>query len=138
MFQALHTAVYCHWVSCVQLARHIANCIVYAPPPRALLQNAMVLALDEATANVDRATDALIQEALTDFAHAKPSSGRVLMVIAHRIDTIMDCDQLLVLSNGVLKENGPPRALAAKPGGMFASMVEAATAAASNSGRDTK
>lgn len=46
-------------------------------------------------------------------------------MIAHRIDTILDCDHLLVLSGGELVEQGPPGALAAA-GGVFARLVGAA------------
>lgn len=42
----------------------------------------------------------------------------------------MDCDQLLVLSNGVLEEQGPPAELAARRGGRFCGMVEAASSGA--------
>ncbi len=93
---------------------------------RALLADARVLALDEATANVDRATDALIQDALRRFAHDDEGGGRVLLVIAHRIDTVMDCDQLLVLAGGRLQEAGPPAELASRPGGTFGRMAAAA------------
>ena len=53
---------------------------------------------------------------------------RTLLVIAHRIDTIMDCDQLLVLSHGHLVECGSPGKLVAKDGGVFAGLVAAAAA----------
>jgi ATP-binding cassette subfamily C (CFTR/MRP) protein 4 len=100
---------------------------------RALLQDARVLALDEATANVDRSTDALIQQSLREFAGGADgmANGRVLLVIAHRIDTILDCDHLLVLSNGHLVEQGSPKQLASGDAGtgVFAGMVEAAKAA---------
>jgi ABC-type multidrug transport system fused ATPase/permease subunit len=52
------------------------------------------------------------------------------ILIVYRIDTIMDCDQLLVLSNGELVETGVPTQLASASGGMFAGMVAAAKAAA--------
>lgn len=66
------------------------------------------------------------QGALSDFAHTQ---GRVLLVIAHRIDTIMDCDALLVLNAGRLVEQGRPSELQARPGSLFGSMVAAAKAA---------
>ncbi len=69
-----------------------------------------MLVLDEATANVDRDTDALILTALDEHVHppahaatsahraatAASGDGKVLLIIAHRIDTIMDADHLLV------------------------------------------
>jgi ABC-type multidrug transport system fused ATPase/permease subunit len=99
---------------------------------RALLADAAVLALDEATANVDAATDAAVGRAV---AAARRSSldgagggarRRTLLVIAHRVDTIMGLDQLIVLADGALVEAGPPRELAARAGGAFAAMAGAA------------
>lgn len=97
---------------------------------RALLQDAAILALDEATANVDRGTDAVIQAAVKKACSGGGGRKRTLLVIAHRIDTIMDCDQLLVLANGKLIEQGPPQELAsASTDGTFSKMVAAARAA---------
>lgn len=92
---------------------------------RALLQQCAVMALDEATANIDRATDSLIQSALRRVV-ATQGSSRTLLVIAHRINTILDCDKVLVLSQGTLLEQGAPNGLIAR-GGHFAGMVQAAT-----------
>ena len=90
---------------------------------RALLTEAKILALDEATANVDRLTDSLIQESLRALIAEK---SKTLLVIAHRIDTVMDCDLLLVLDGGVLAEFGSPAELLGRKGGHFASMVNTA------------
>src|SRR6185436_4651128 len=68
---------------------------------RALLKNAPILVLDEATASVDTATEKLIQEALERLmAH------RTSFVIAHRLSTIRRADQILVLRHGEILERG--------------------------------
>jgi ATP-binding cassette subfamily B protein/subfamily B ATP-binding cassette protein MsbA len=68
---------------------------------RALLKNAPILILDEATASVDTATEKLIQEALERLmAH------RTSFVIAHRLSTIRNADQILVMRHGEIVERG--------------------------------
>lgn len=79
--------------------------------------------MDEATANVDRATDALIQKSLHSLI---AQNEKTLLIIAHRIDTVMDCDLLLVLDNGELVEFGSPHKLLSQDNGIFAGMVAAA------------
>ena len=68
---------------------------------RALLKNAPILILDEATASVDTATERLIQEALHRLM-----ANRTSFVIAHRLSTIRDADQILVLRQGQIIERG--------------------------------
>jgi ATP-binding cassette, subfamily B, bacterial len=68
---------------------------------RALLKNAPILILDEATASVDTATEKLIQEALERLM-----AGRTSFVIAHRLSTIRNADQILVLRQGEIVERG--------------------------------
>jgi len=92
-------------------------------PYRSLLTNAKILALDEATANVDRVTDALIQQSLKNVISQR---DKTLLIIAHRIDTVLDCDLLLILDSGRFVELGSPSSLMAKKDGLFATMVEAA------------
>jgi len=68
---------------------------------RALLKNAPILILDEATASVDTATERLIQEALERLM-----ANRTSFVIAHRLSTIRRADQILVLRQGQIIERG--------------------------------
>src|SRR5207237_8702349 len=78
---------------------------------RALLKNAPILILDEATASVDTATERLIQEALERLiAH------RTTFVIAHRLSTIRKADQILVLRHGEIVERGSHRELIEQDG----------------------
>jgi ATP-binding cassette, subfamily C (CFTR/MRP), member 4 len=85
---------------------------------RALLTRNSILVLDEATASVDRRTDQLIQEALQ-----KAFSTGTILAIAHRLDTVIDYDYVLVLGKGQVLEFGPPAELLRRPCGYFASMV---------------
>ena len=68
---------------------------------RALLKDAPILILDEATASVDTATERLIQEALERLM-----AGRTTFVVAHRLSTIRNADQILVLRQGEIVERG--------------------------------
>lgn len=80
---------------------------------RALLHETRVLVLDEATASVDHKTDQIIQETIR-----KNMSERTVITIAHRLNTIMDSDRILVLDKGEIKEfDTPERLLEAK--GLF-------------------
>jgi ABC-type multidrug transport system fused ATPase/permease subunit len=78
---------------------------------RALLTDAPILILDEATASVDTATERLIQEALERLM-----KGRTSFVIAHRLSTIGKADQILVLKEGSITEHGTHETLLAKKG----------------------
>ncbi|NXK44826.1 MRP6 protein, partial [Chauna torquata] len=90
---------------------------------RALLQKAKVLILDEATAAIDLETDLQIQSTLrTQFKES------TVLTIAHRINTIVDCDRILVLENGRIAEFDTPEQLIAQKGLFYRLMEESGLA----------
>uniref|UniRef100_H3GAV0 Uncharacterized protein n=1 Tax=Phytophthora ramorum TaxID=164328 RepID=H3GAV0_PHYRM len=86
---------------------------------RALLKDSQVVVLDEATANVDTATDALIQTTIQETFAAK-----TVLIIAHRINTILHCDKIAVLDAGRVAEFGCPSDLLAQPQSVFAALAK--------------
>ena len=78
---------------------------------RLLLKEPSVVILDEATAHLDSENEALVHEALSIALQ-----GRTSLVIAHRLSTVMEADQILVLDRGVLVERGTHEDLVAKKG----------------------
>ncbi|MEG1257201.1 ABC transporter ATP-binding protein [Clostridium sp.] len=68
---------------------------------RALLANPRILILDEATSNIDTATEILVQQGINKLLH-----GRTSFVIAHRLSTIRDCDRIMVVDGGQIVESG--------------------------------
>jgi ATP-binding cassette subfamily C (CFTR/MRP) protein 4 len=81
---------------------------------RAVLRNSKVLIMDEATSNVDIKTDACIQKAIRDDQTGIFSKSTVI-TIAHRLNTIIDYDKIMVLDNGEIVEYGTPWELVKKP-----------------------
>ncbi|GGO54365.1 ATP-binding cassette, subfamily B [Roseovarius pacificus] len=90
---------------------------------RAILKNAPVIVLDEATAFADPDSEAAIQEALSELAR-----DRTLIVVAHRLHTIMGADRIVVLDQGRLAETGRHGDLVAQ-GGLYARLWADYTAA---------
>ncbi len=83
---------------------------------RAMLQNAPMLILDEATSSVDTRTELLIQRAMDEL-----TKGRTSFVIAHRLSTIKNADLILVMRDGDVIESGDHETLMAK-GGFYADL----------------
>lgn len=71
---------------------------------RGLLKNASIIIFDEATANIDPKSEALVNEVLR-----KSLKDRTQIIIAHRLDSVRDCDVIVWLSEGSIKKIGPPK-----------------------------
>jgi ATP-binding cassette, subfamily B, bacterial len=85
---------------------------------RAWLADPAVLLLDEATSNLDVATEARVQQALRRLR-----KGRTTIIIAHRLSTVVEADQIAVIEDGRVVEDGPPGELVAR-GGRFADLYD--------------
>jgi len=86
---------------------------------RAIVRGSKLLILDEATSAIDYKTDAVIQSSL----RTELKNDMTLITIAHRLQTIMDADKILVLDDGQLVEFGTPKELLAKEDGKLRSLV---------------
>lgn len=85
---------------------------------RALLKDAPILVLDEATSSLDSKSEHMVQEALERLME-----GRTTLVIAHRLSTIAQVDKIITLKNGQVDETGSPRKLA-RSGGIYAQLLK--------------
>lgn len=81
---------------------------------RAMLKNAPILILDEATSSLDSHSEALIREALNALM-----KGRTVLVIAHRLSTIRQMDRIVVVENGVIVEEGSHQTLLEQDAGLY-------------------
>ena len=93
---------------------------------RSLIRKPKILVMDEATASIDNSTDKIIQGMIRqNFTDA------TVLTIAHRLNTIMDSDRVLVLDDGNVAEFDSPQALLQKEGSLFRAMVEKSRSAQS-------
>jgi len=89
---------------------------------RAIIKDAPVLILDEATSNLDTTSEKRVQAALS-----KLMQHRTVIVVAHRLSTIRNADKVVVVDGGRIVEEGAPDELLKRPGGRFRLMYELQT-----------
>ncbi|KAB1204957.1 ABC transporter C family member 10 [Morella rubra] len=86
---------------------------------RVLLRRSRILVLDEATASIDNATDMILQKTIrSEFA------DRTVIIVAHRIPTVMDCNMVLAISDGKLVEYDTPTTLMKREDSLFGQLVK--------------
>jgi ATP-binding cassette subfamily B protein len=81
---------------------------------RAFLADARILMLDEATASLDSASEALVQEAMERLME-----GRTVLIVAHRLSTVVGLDRILVFEHGQIVEDGTHAQLVQQEGGLY-------------------
>nr|CBH38014.1 hypothetical protein BSM_14910 [uncultured archaeon] len=86
---------------------------------RALLKDAPILVLDEATSNLDAESERAVRSAITALMR-----GRTTFVIAHRLSTVVDADTIMVMENGRIAEHGKHSDLLSQ-NGVYARLVAA-------------
>lgn len=91
---------------------------------RAFLKNAPIILLDEATASLDVDNETIVQESLSRLIQNK-----TVLIIAHRMRTVADADQIIVLKDGFVAEHGTPESLA-RSNGIYQHMIQTQLAAA--------
>jgi len=84
-----------------------------------LLKNPKLLILDEATSNLDTASEHLVQDALKVLMR-----GRTTIIIAHRLATVKDADSIFVISGGRILETGRHEELAADKDGLYFKLLQ--------------
>ncbi|WFD42163.1 ABC-type xenobiotic transporter [Malassezia psittaci] len=85
---------------------------------RAIVKNPQILLLDEATSALDTASEGIVQEALD-----RAAQGRTTITIAHRLSTIKNADNIVVMKNGLIVEQGRHKSLLKIPHGVYAGLV---------------